>query len=128
MKKSLQKILIVDDEHLVADTLRLIFEKRGYECRASYSGREALACIETFIPQLLLCDITMPGMDGMEVAASVLNKVQGCRVLMLTGHYANLRTVIPTIRSLKVPNGVMIKPVLPEDLLQEARELLQTAS
>ncbi len=120
------KVLVVDDDPLVADTLCLIFQKRGYDCRASYSGSDALACAEHFPPELLLCDITMPGMDGIEVATSITGRVQGCCVLLLTGHYTNLNSARQCVRSLNVPNRVMVKPVPPEELLQQVSSLLHT--
>ena len=122
------KVLVVDDDQLVADTLCLIFQKRGYDCRASYSGKDALACAEDFPPELLLCDITMPMMDGLEVATSITGKLPGCRVLLLTGHYANLVPAHKCARSLKAPNRVMVKPALPEELLQQAHTLLHMES
>lgn len=121
------KVLVVDDEQLVADTLCLIFEKRGYECRVSYSGKDALQCVETFQPELLLCDITMPGMDGLEVASSIADKVPGCRVLLLTGYYVNLKSARLHVGFLNSANQVMLKPVSPEELLRHAHMLLQPA-
>lgn len=122
------RVLVVDDEPLVADTLCLIFQKRGFDCRASYSGNDALTCVEGFAPELLLCDISMPGMDGLQVVTSITKKIPGCRVLLLTGHYTNLKSARQCARTLKVPNRVMVKPVQPEELLQQADDLLQTAS
>lgn len=121
------RVLVVDDEQLVADTLRLIFEKRGFDCKATYNGNDAIACAEEFFPELLLCDITMPGMDGLQVATTITKNVPGCRVLLLTGHYTNLKSARQCVRTLKVPNRVMVKPVQPEELLLQARALLQLA-
>ena len=120
-----QKVLVVDDEQLVADTLRLIFQRRGYDCQVAYSGKNAITCAETFFPDLLLCDLTMPEMDGVEVAVSIADKFPGCRVLLLTGHYINLKSMQHRIRALKVPYRVMMKPLPPEELLQHAHALLQ---
>ncbi len=122
-----RKVLVVDDERLVADTLCLIFQKRGYDCRTCYSGNDALRCVETFRPELLLCDITMPGMDGMEVAASIADKVPGCRVLLLTGYYINLKSAQLHTNFFNLPNQVMLKPVSPEELLRQANSLLQSS-
>ena len=48
------KILVVDDEHAVADTLCLIFKKRGFDCRAVYTGDSAIASADEFCPELLV--------------------------------------------------------------------------
>ncbi|HUZ04140.1 MAG TPA: response regulator [Acidobacteriaceae bacterium] len=121
------KVLVVDDEQLVADTLCLIFQKQGFDCRATYSGKDAVLCAEEFSPELLLCDISMPEMDGLQVATSITGKLPDCRVLLLTGHYTNLKSARLCARSLKVPNHVMVKPVQPDELLQQAHTLLQMA-
>ncbi|MGC1784959.1 MAG: response regulator [Acidobacteriaceae bacterium] len=118
------KILVVDDEILVADTLGIIFRKRGFECRVSYTGAEAVACIEDFRPELLLCDITMPGMGGLEVVTNVTSRWPDCRILLLTGHYANLPSARKWAHTHSVPSRILTKPVLPAQLLQEADDLL----
>ncbi len=123
-----QKVLVVDDEQLVADTLGLIFEKHGYDCRVSYSGKDALRCVDGFRPELLLCDITMPGMDGLEVAASIAERVPGCRVLLLTGYYINLKAARTRIEFLHSENQVLLKPVAPQELLHQAYLLLHPAA
>jgi len=120
------KILVVDDEHAVADTLCMIFQKRGFDCRAAYSGPSALASTEEFCPELLLCDISMPGMSGLEVVARVTRKCPDCRVLLLTGHYTNLRYAEAWALAHPVPSRIMTKPVPPALLLEAAGALLQS--
>lgn len=120
-----RKILVVDDEQTVADTLGVIFERRGFDCRVSYTGAEALLRIQDFSPELLLCDMSMPGMTGLEVVSTVTAKYPTCRVLLLTGHYTNLRSARKWARGHGVPSRIMTKPVLPEVLLEEAAALLQ---
>jgi CheY-like chemotaxis protein len=119
-----RKILVVDDEQMVADTLGIIFEKRGFDCRVSYTGAEAMACTEDFCPELLLCDMSMPGMSGLEVVSNVTQKFPDCRVLLLTGHYTNLGSARKWARSHRAPSRIMTKPVLPALLLEEADALL----
>jgi CheY-like chemotaxis protein len=68
----------------------MIFKKRGFDCRTAYTGFEAVASADEFCPELLLCDISMPGMSGLEVVSKVTAKCPDCRVLLLTGRYTNL--------------------------------------
>jgi CheY-like chemotaxis protein len=120
-----RKVLVVDDEHMVADTLAIIFEKHGFDCRVSYNGEEALGCAEQFGPELLLCDMSMPGMNGLEVASSVTEKFPGCRILLLTGHYTNLRSARTWARKhSSAASRILTKPVQPAALLGEADALL----
>lgn len=119
-----RKILVVDDEILVADTLGIIFQKKGFDCKVSYNGTEAVACSENFCPELLLCDITMPGMNGLEVVANVTRRWPDCRVLLMTGDYINLKTARKWAHAHGTPSRILTKPVLPARLLEEADELL----
>lgn len=119
------RVLVVDDERMVADTLKIIFERRGFECRAAYTGPEALDCMEDYCPELLLCDMSMPGMSGLEIVSTVTDKCPNCRVLLLTGHYTNLGSARKWALSHPAPSLIMTKPVLPALLLEQADALLR---
>jgi CheY-like chemotaxis protein len=127
MEPSVQRILVVDDEILIADTLSLIFKKHGFDARATYSGEQALDCARDFQPELLLCDISMPGMGGLKLIADITRDLPRCRILVLTGHYSNLEHVRAQARKLARPAQVLIKPCNPRDLLREAGNLLAIA-
>lgn len=120
------KILVVDDEHAVADTLCMIFKKRGFECRTAYTGFEAITSTDEFCPELLLCDISMPGMSGLEVVSNITRKHPDCRVLLLTGHYTNIGQAQAWVLSHPAPSRIMTKPVPPAQLLEAAGALLQS--
>jgi CheY-like chemotaxis protein len=120
----MKRILIVDDEQLTADTLGIIFRKSGFESRVAYSVEDALECARHFDPELILCDITMPGRDGIDLMAVLGRERPQCRVLVLTGYYTNLKSVREQIG--KMPQGVRVltKPCQPEELLHEAARML----
>ena len=120
----MKRILIVDDEQLTADTLGIIFRKSGFESRVAYSVEDALECARSFDPELILCDITMPGRDGIDLMAVLGRERPQCRVLVLTGYYSNLKSVREQIG--KMPQGVRVltKPCQPEELLHEAARML----
>jgi DNA-binding NtrC family response regulator len=120
------KILVVDDEQTVADTLCIIFKKRGFDCRTAYTGLSAIACTDEFRPELLLCDISMPGMGGLEVVSKVTQKFPECRVLLLIGHYTNTLYAQAWAMSHSAPSRIMTKPVPPAKLLEAAGALLQS--
>jgi CheY-like chemotaxis protein len=122
----MQRVLIVDDDCLVADTLSLIFEKNGFHAKAAYSADEALECARAFAPHLLLCDVTMPGRDGLSLVEDMTNELPACRILVLTGFYSNLKSVRDQARKLSRPLGVLTKPCQPSELLREAAALLAT--
>jgi CheY-like chemotaxis protein len=63
-----KRVLIVDDEHIIADTLVAIFSGAGYESRAAYSAEGALGLIPSWPPQLAIVDVILPGMNGIDFA------------------------------------------------------------
>jgi CheY-like chemotaxis protein len=120
----MQRILVVDDDRLVADTLTLIFEKNGFKAKAAYSADEALQSSREFGPHLLLCDVTMPDRDGLSLVEDMTREQPACRILVLTGFYSNLKNVREQAQKLSRPLGILTKPCQPSDLLREAAALL----
>lgn len=78
------KILIIEDEKLLADSLRALLSKKGFEVECVYNGIDGEVFAETGIYDLLILDVMMPGMDGYEVARRVRAKHCGTPILMLT--------------------------------------------
>lgn len=70
------KILVVDDEEDILEILRYNLEKEGYEVRLANDGIAALSIAETFNPDLIILDIMMPGMDGIEVCQKLRSEVR----------------------------------------------------
>lgn len=91
---------------------------------ASYSGEDALGCIQRFSPHLMLCDITMPGMDGLTLVQQVARELPACRIIVLTGFYSNVAPVHDQFEKLSRPVGIFMKPSQPTELLREAKSLL----
>ncbi len=120
------RVLVVDDEPLVADTLGLIFRRRGFECKVAYSGADALAQVHTFAPSLLLLDIHMPGLSGLDVVRALGVSNPNCRILIMTGYYSRLREARELSSKLQHPIEFAIKPVQPEALIRQACSLLAT--
>ncbi len=123
----MHRILVVDDECLVADTLGIIFRKHGFEAKVVYSAKAALHCAHTFLPDLLLCDISMPERSGLELMDDFNREFPACRVLVLTGFYSNLVRIREQSGKLRHPMRVLTKPCHPTDLLREAGKILAAA-
>jgi DNA-binding response OmpR family regulator len=123
----MQRVLVVDDDRLVADTLALVFNKSGFEARAVYSADQALASARNFNPHLLLSDVTMPGRDGLTLLADITKEQPSCRIIMLTGFYSNLKDVRDHASKLSRPIGILTKPCAPSELLREVASILATA-
>jgi DNA-binding response OmpR family regulator len=122
-----QRVLVVDDDLLVADTLALIFRKNGYESKATYSAEAAMKYAREFTPDLLLCDITMPGRDGLALVGDMTREVPSCSILVLTGFHSNLKTIRDQAQRLRRDVGILTKPCQPADLLRKAGHMLANA-
>ena len=127
MEPAIQRVLIVDDDTMVADTLTLIFQKSGWDVRVCYSAKDGFECAREFKPNLLLCDLIMPGSNGLTLVEDVTRELPACRVLVLTGFYANLNAVERRAQELSRPVGILTKPCLPSELLREANAMLAIA-
>jgi two-component system nitrogen regulation response regulator NtrX len=80
------RILVIDDEAAIRDSLRMALEYRGYEFVGAATGQEGLVLAEREAPDLVLLDIKMPGMDGMEVLARLRSTSDTLPVVMISGH------------------------------------------
>jgi DNA-binding response OmpR family regulator len=78
------KILVIEDEVLLADSLKALLEAKGFEVDCVYDGEEGVAYAQTGIYDLIILDIMMPKMDGYEVARKVRDDRCGTPILMLT--------------------------------------------
>ena len=83
------KVLIVDDHEIVREGIRRLLTRSRPDwnvCGEATSGREAIAAVKNLTPNVVILDITMPGMSGLEAAPHILNLKVGCRILIFTMH------------------------------------------
>jgi two-component system, OmpR family, alkaline phosphatase synthesis response regulator PhoP len=85
-QKSNRRILVVDDEPDILELLKYNLKKEGYEVKAVPSGVEAVEAAHTFLPDLILLDIMMPGQDGVETCRQLreMSELQGTYIVFLT--------------------------------------------
>ncbi len=120
-------ILVVDDEPLVAQTLTLVFRRNGFEVLTAFDAEQALAVARLAPPDLVLCDIDMPGRDGISLMSDLSVELPDCPILVLTGFYSALNRVRAVTRTMKQAVTIVTKPCQPEDLLRHAEQLLNPA-
>jgi two-component system nitrogen regulation response regulator NtrX len=92
------RILVIDDEAAIRDSLRMILEYEDYLFSGAASGQEAIAAVQRERPNLVLLDIKMPGMDGMEVLRKLHALDETLPVVMISGH-GTTATAVEAIRS-----------------------------
>lgn len=80
-----KRILVVDDEECIADTLALILRSSGYDVTARNDARSALREVQLQIPDLVLSDVMMPEVNGIELAIQIEQQYPACRILLISG-------------------------------------------
>jgi len=122
-----QIVLIVDDEVVIADTLAAILTRSGFACMAAYCGEEALEIAQTVAPDLLLSDVAMPGMSGIDLAIALRRLIPSCKVLLFSGH-ASAANMLAQARDAGSEFTVLQKPLHPKELLAHISGTLSLAS
>jgi two-component system, NtrC family, nitrogen regulation response regulator NtrX len=80
------RILVIDDESAIRDSLKMTLEYEGYEFVGAATGQEGLALAEREGPDLVLLDVKMPGMDGIEVLERLRNMNESLPIVVISGH------------------------------------------
>jgi DNA-binding NtrC family response regulator len=119
---SLPKILVVDDERLLADTTAAILGRAGFRAKTAYDGFAALDLMASFRAQYLLTDIMMPLMNGVELAIAVLKSYPGTKILLFSGQ-AGISEILEESRICGFEFPLLAKPVHPSTLIKGLREL-----
>jgi CheY-like chemotaxis protein len=81
-------VLVVEDHLDAAESLRILLEMTGYEVRVAHTGPDGLTAAETYRPDVVVCDIGLPGMDGYRVARALRENpaTAAARLIALTGY------------------------------------------
>jgi two-component system nitrogen regulation response regulator NtrX len=96
-KTAKSTVLIVDDEEGIVESLTGILEDDGYAVMSASSGEEALKRFDEHTPDLILLDVWMPGMDGIETLKHIREKNSNTSVIMVSGH-SNIDTAVDAIK------------------------------
>lgn len=117
------KILIVDDEPSLADTLAVIFQRAGYAASAVYSGEDALIHIAAHTPSLVISDVIMPGINGIAMAKIIRASYPTCQVLLFSGN-ADTEDLLQSAEDEGHAFEILAKPVPPLHMLSKVASLL----
>lgn len=115
-----RKILVVDDERLIADTMAEILNDSGFEATAAYNANTAMRAIEEDCPDIVLTDVIMPGMNGIELAKYVADTCSDTKILLLSGQAA-VSDLLRQARELGYSFELLAKPLHPDQLIEKLR-------
>jgi DNA-binding response OmpR family regulator len=116
-------VLIVDDERVIADTLSVILSNSGFAVMTAYDATTALEFASVIPPDLLLTDVSMPGMNGVELAIALVQSVPDCKILLFSGQASTI-DLLDKAQHAGYDFALILKPVHPTDLLARISECL----
>jgi CheY-like chemotaxis protein len=114
------RVLVADDEQVIANTLAIILNQHGFEARAVFSGEKAVESLDSFQPDMLISDVIMTGMTGIEAAIITRERLPKCKILLFSGQAATA-DLLEKARTQGHEFEILAKPVHPTDLLAKLR-------
>ena len=115
------RILVIDDEEIIGESCRRVLEPAGYEVDTATSGGEGLQVLRKDAIDLVLTDLKMPDMDGIEVLKKIKQDWPGVEVIIITGY----QTVDTAVKSIKLGAFDYIeKPFTPDALINAVSKAL----
>jgi CheY-like chemotaxis protein len=114
------KVLVADDERVIADTLAMILNQSGFQAQAVYSGEKALELAESFQPDMLISDVIMADLNGIDAAIRIRSLLPEIKILLFSGQAATA-DLLEKARTDGYEFEILAKPVHPQDLLTRLR-------
>lgn len=114
------KVLVADDERVIADTLAIILNQAGFAATAVYSGEKAVETARTLSPDMLISDVIMTDMNGIDAAIQIRALLPSCKILLFSGQAATA-DLLDRARTQGHEFEILAKPVHPQDLLARLR-------
>jgi DNA-binding response OmpR family regulator len=120
-------VFVVDDESVVASTLELILLGHGFETRSFFDPLDALKAAHSVSPALLLADVMMPSMNGLDLAKEIRKLCPACKVLLFSGHMATSK-LFAKARADGCDFELLTKPVHPATLIDRIGAVLRNTA
>lgn len=114
--RKLLRVLVVDDERLIAETVTAILNENGFEAVEAYTGEEALEAARKFHPDIVLSDVLMPKMSGVELGIKIHREFPGTRVFLFSGQAATSE-LMRKAQDDGCTFELLPKPIHPEELI-----------
>lgn len=114
-------VFVVDDERVIAQTLAVILTQAGFQARAFDHAQQAITASSERPPDLLISDVVMPDMTGIELAIYFRKIHPNCKILLFSGQAAT-SDLLEEARQRGYDFDLLLKPVHPADLLSKLRD------
>jgi DNA-binding NtrC family response regulator len=121
------RVFVVDDEHVIASSLAAILQMNGFSAKFFTSPQAALRAARAKAPDLLISDVEMPGLSGIDLAIQMKAQYPRCKVLLFSGRPATSE-LIEAARAQGYDFDLLLKPVPPPDILVEAWKKVNATS
>jgi DNA-binding response OmpR family regulator len=117
----IRRVLVVDNQRLISDSLAMILSHKGFVAKTAVDGEEAVELARVFLPDLLISDVVLCGITGIEAANEILTFLPTCKVILLSGQ----ATTLDLLKRSRTAQhfGILPKPFHPDVLLQRIAEL-----
>jgi len=122
-----RKILVVDDEVSIADTLALILSTRGYELKVAYSAEGAIETLSEWSPDLAIMDVMLPQMNGIDLAIVIKSNYPGCRIILFSGQPDTSR-LLDEAQKKGHRFDILAKPIHPGFILDTVSDMFSTGA
>lgn len=120
--KTRPRVLVVDDEKLIADTMSKILEQEGFQAVAVYDGWAAVEIAAKFRPDYLLTDVLMPSMNGVELAIAISKMLPMAKILLFSGQ-AGISDILLEGHRQGYEFELAAKPIHPEKLIERLKSI-----
>jgi CheY-like chemotaxis protein len=114
------KIMVVDDESLIAETVVEILRAEGFEAYPVSSGASAIELAKILLPAVVLSDVMMPGLNGIETGIKIREIVPNCKVILFSGQAATIN-LLEDARRRGFMFDILAKPIKPQHLINIIR-------
>jgi DNA-binding NtrC family response regulator len=115
------RVLVVDDDAVIADSLAVILNANGYHAKAVHSAEDALEESVLLAPDVLISDVIMTGMSGIDLAIHIANTVPTCKIILFSGQ-VQTANLLAEAAERGYRFELLQKPVPPQVILQHLSE------
>ena len=121
------RVLVVDDDAVIADSLAVILNANGHHAKAVHSAEEALEESVLLAPDVLISDVVMTGMSGVDLAIYISDTVPTCKIILFSGQTQTLN-LLEQAEARGYRFELLQKPVHPEVILKQLSEYAASLS